>query len=244
MPTFDRLAADAKELYLRTFLELAFTYGWRSAELLRLRVRQVNLVLGTIRLNPGETKNDEGREVAIEPKSKVAELLRESLAGKKPDDFVLTREGNKPVKDFRAAWRNLCIGAGFGKWICLPCSKRGDEIAITGKTCSRCGVKITSKTRSYSGLIPHDMRRSSAKAARIAGVSESTTMDRGGWKTRAMFKRYAINSLADQRAAAALVEKARAEAARQYAQFTPSQAEIADSTETSTKAGKHANRPN
>jgi hypothetical protein len=45
------------EPWLRVFLKLAFTYGWRRAQLLGLRVRQVNLALGTIPLDTGTTKN-------------------------------------------------------------------------------------------------------------------------------------------------------------------------------------------
>jgi integrase len=40
-----------------SFLELAYTYGWRRGELLGLRARQVNLHAGTIRLDAGTTKN-------------------------------------------------------------------------------------------------------------------------------------------------------------------------------------------
>jgi len=41
--------------------EVGYTYGWRHEELLALRVRQVNQAAGTIRLEPGTTKNSEGR---------------------------------------------------------------------------------------------------------------------------------------------------------------------------------------
>ncbi len=53
---FALLVANARELWLRTFLELGYTYGWRKGELLGLRVEQVNLLAGTIRLDPGTTK--------------------------------------------------------------------------------------------------------------------------------------------------------------------------------------------
>ena len=72
-----------------------------------------------------------------------------------------------------------------------------------GKTCD--GV------RKYSGLIPHDFRRSAAKAARSAGVPESVIMAMGGWKTPSMFRRYAIVSTADQRAAVEMIVRERAE---------------------------------
>jgi integrase len=106
---FSRLAAEASDLWLRTFLELAYSYGWRKGELLGLRVRQTDLRLRTIRLDVGSTKNGEGREVAMT--SKVEELLRQATAGKGPDDFVLTRPDGRPVKDFRKIWRNLCTRA-------------------------------------------------------------------------------------------------------------------------------------
>jgi integrase len=50
----------------------------------------------------------------------------------------------------------------------------------------------------YTGLIPHDLRRSAAKAARRAGVPESVVMAMGGWRTGAMFRRYAIVRSADR----------------------------------------------
>ncbi len=58
-------------------------------------------------------------------------------------------------------------------------------------------------------LRPHDLRRSAAKAARRAGVAESVIMVAGGWKTAAMFRRYAIVSSADQQDAVAKIEQAR-----------------------------------
>lgn len=59
--------------------------------------------------------------------------------------------------------------------------------------------------------IVHDLRRSAAKALRAAGVPESVVMAIGGWKTPAMFRRYAIVSAADQRAAVEKLEHARSE---------------------------------
>lgn len=203
---FTRLAAEASELWLRAFLELGFTYGWRCAELLSLRVRQVNMALGTIRLDVGSTKNREGREVTMT--GKVGELLRQAIVGKGAEDFVLTRRG-RPIRDFRQAWRNLCARAGLGSFVCRECG-----LAVTAKKCE-CG----SRKREYRGLIPHDLRRSAAKAARRAGVPESVIMQMGGWRTSSMFRRYAIVSSADQRAAVEMIERKRAESAPFSAPF-------------------------
>ena len=43
-------------------LEVYHTYGWRSDEVLSMRVRHVDFVAGVIRLDVGTTKNKEGRE--------------------------------------------------------------------------------------------------------------------------------------------------------------------------------------
>ncbi len=103
-------STPGEQVWLRTFIELARTYGWRKSELLNLRVGQVDLAARTIRLEVGETKNKQGREITMT--QAVHTLLVASISGKKPDDYALTREDGKRVKDFRKAWRNLCAAAG------------------------------------------------------------------------------------------------------------------------------------
>jgi len=63
---------------------VAYSYGWRRGELINLRVRQVDLINRTIRLDPGTTKNGEGREVTMT--GEVAELLRAAVDGKRLND--------------------------------------------------------------------------------------------------------------------------------------------------------------
>jgi integrase len=107
----DSLAAETGKfgLWLRAMFETGYTYGWRHAELLALRVCQVNLVAGTIRLEPGTTKNSEGREVSLT--IPVRTLLTQCVHGKGQDEYVFTREDGKPVRDFRGAWTTACAGA-------------------------------------------------------------------------------------------------------------------------------------
>jgi len=131
---------------------------------------------------------------------KVAELLRSAIGGKRPEDFVLTCDTGKPVHDLRAAWWQLCVRAELGEFVCRSCGKPWAE-----KKCE-CGCR----KRKYRGLFAHDLRRSAAKALRAAGVSESVIMAAGGWKTAAMFRRYAIVSSADQRSAVQMLERSRA----------------------------------
>ena len=107
---YRKLTAAASELWMRAMIELARTYGWRKRELLNLRIRQVDLRARTIRLDPGTTKNRDGREITMT--DTVRALLAQCVQGKGPDEHVFTRAGGKPVRDFRKAWGTLCTAAG------------------------------------------------------------------------------------------------------------------------------------
>jgi len=79
-------------------------------EMLEERVDQVDLALRVIRLEPGTTKNEEGREVTMT--DSVFVLLKECVHDKGPDNYVFTRKNGKRVLDFRGAWESVCEKAG------------------------------------------------------------------------------------------------------------------------------------
>ena len=108
---FDALRAECSKvgLWLRAMLEVGGTFAWRKSELENLRVNQVDLIAGTVRLEPGETKNDEGR-TAIMP-STVRLLLEPCIVGKKPEALVFTREDGSRIQDFRKTWNTACSAA-------------------------------------------------------------------------------------------------------------------------------------
>lgn len=99
--------------------DTACRYGWRKGELIGLTWPQVDLASGFIRLEPGTTKNDEGRSVVL-----TADLLAkfkkwweetqalEEKTGKKIP-WVFHRNG-KPIRDFRKAWAKACQKAKIG----------------------------------------------------------------------------------------------------------------------------------
>jgi integrase len=63
---YRKLADEAGgHLWLRGLLALAYTYGFRKAELLEMRCSQVDLLNNTVCLYAGETKNGEGRFVTL-----------------------------------------------------------------------------------------------------------------------------------------------------------------------------------
>lgn len=103
-------AFNKRGLVLRTLFECGYTYGWRSNELVTLRVRQIDLAFGVVRLDTGTTKNKKGRVAKITTTIKV--LLTALVEGKKADDFVFTWEDGRPVLDFRGSWEAGCKEAG------------------------------------------------------------------------------------------------------------------------------------
>jgi integrase len=104
---YDALAANCSELYMRTMLCLAYSFGFRKSELLTLRVSDVDLTAGTIRLR--DSKNGEPRKVALTGDAK--NLLAACTVGKAADGYVFTRK-EKPVVDFRGTWDKITLAAG------------------------------------------------------------------------------------------------------------------------------------
>jgi integrase len=91
-------------------LAVGCSFGWRKGEVLGLRVKQVDLAAGTIRLEQGTTKNNEGRTVKMT--GDVYTLISACVIGKQAEEHVFTRDDGKPVLDFRKAWDNACERAG------------------------------------------------------------------------------------------------------------------------------------
>jgi len=50
---------------LRAAMTVAYTFGWRKREVLDLKKHQYNSHDGTLRLDPGTTKNGEGRVIKV-----------------------------------------------------------------------------------------------------------------------------------------------------------------------------------
>ncbi len=94
---------------LNSIATFGYHTGWRKSEILGLKWEQVDLEVGTVRLNPGMTKNDDGRVIYMN-----AELLGEMqfLHMNRKGPFVFHRNG-KPIRDFRESWDAACKSAGL-----------------------------------------------------------------------------------------------------------------------------------
>ncbi len=163
--TMTDVEAVAREMGadLGPVVRFAALTGWRKHEVLSLRWRQVDFDAGTVRLEPGTTKNKEGRTFPFTALPPLERLLTEQRA--RTDEVereqgrivthVFHRQG-EPIRSMRRAWEVACERAGVpGTWI-------------------------------------HDLRRTAVRNLERAGVSRSVAMKLTGHKTEAVYRRYAI----------------------------------------------------
>jgi integrase len=160
---------DKLPVHLRPIVTFAFLTGWRiRSEVLMLEWRHVDRRAGVIRLDPGSTKNRDGRVLPYRSIPELEALIEERWAAKSLLEAsrkvivasVFHHEG-KPIRDFHKVWQRAAVAAG------------------------------------YPGRIPHDFRRTAVRNLVRAGVSEHTAMKITGHKTRSVFDRYDIVSESD-----------------------------------------------
>ena len=163
---------------LRVAVQIAYTFGWRTqSEILPLERRHVDLEAGTLRLDPGMTKNRDGRIVYLTPELKSAlarqlervKALERQLGRIVPCIFPHRGKGQRAGRvrrDFRKAWATAC------------------------------------KEASVPGRYRHDFRRTAVRNMERRGVPRSVAMKITGHKTESVYRRYAIVSDADLREAA------------------------------------------
>jgi integrase len=163
---------------MRGIATFAWITGWRTpSEILPLEWRQVDFVAGEVRLDPGTTKNGDGRVFPFTTALRRVLEAQQALAAR------LAAQG-------LSARYVFCYPAG---------AKAGQRISATNY------IHRWWKARVAAGCptrIPHDFRRTAVRNLVRAGVPERVAMQLTGHKTRAVFERYNIVSPGDLRDAA------------------------------------------
>ncbi len=104
--------------YMRGLVTFAYKTGWRVSEIRGLTWVQVDLQQGIVRLEPGTTKNDQGRVVYLDEELQevFARQYERRKTTRKISPYVFTgRDGNDPIKDFRGTWDAACTEAKIGR---------------------------------------------------------------------------------------------------------------------------------
>lgn len=154
---------------LRPVLRFGFFTGWRvQSEVLPLTWDRVDFAAGVVRLEPGTTKNNEGREFPFAAHPQLESLLvaqREYTSAVEKQQARIIRHvfhrNGKPIRSYRGAWKSACEAAGL------------------------------------KGRLMHDLRRTAVRNLERAGVSRSVAMKLTGHRTEAVYRRYAVSSAAD-----------------------------------------------
>jgi integrase len=97
--------------HLKPVVTFAYCTGWRRSEILGLQWKQVDLKEGIARLEPGETKNNEGRTLYLEPEllEMMQDIHRKRTVG---CPYVFHFKGRR-IGDFRDSWNRACNEAGI-----------------------------------------------------------------------------------------------------------------------------------
>ena len=90
--------------------------GWRVSEILNLTWKQVGREQGIVRLEPGTTKNDEGRTVYLDAECRAVieqQWARRVKFGSALPWVFLNRDGSKKITQYGETWMSACDRAGI-----------------------------------------------------------------------------------------------------------------------------------
>jgi integrase len=160
----DQFGAIMHELpdYLRGAIHALYLTGWRPMEMLTRRWEHVDFDAGWLRLDPGESKNSEGRMFPMLPELRAMLERQWKSASEIQErtgvavDYVFHYPDGRPIGQYARAWKSACDRAGL------------------------------------DGKLVYDMRRTAVRNLIRAGASQVEAMAITGHKTISIFQRYAI----------------------------------------------------
>src|SRR5437867_4814086 len=172
-------------------VRFAFQTGWRRAEVFSFSWSQVDWAGGFVRLEPGMTKNGEGRSFPITPALRTLLERRQEYtrrcerAQTRIIPLVFHRKG-RPVKSFRRTWAEACKRAGIPGLLFHDLRRsavRNLERAGVSRSVAMklTGHKTESVYRRYAIVAESDLREAGSKLNALSDNSGgiSVTAQRG-----------------------------------------------------------------
>lgn len=170
---------------LKPVIQVAYITGWRiTSEVLTRQKHNVDLDAGWLRLEPGETKNREGRMFPLTPE--LREVLEAQLEWIRLLEiekgqiipWLFHREGN-PIRTFRRSWLSACRKAGLAGRIPHDFRRtavRNLERADVPRSAAMAmvGHKTEAIYRRYAIADEGMLREGAEKLAALHGVDRST----------------------------------------------------------------------
>jgi integrase len=158
---------------LHPLVWFAYVTGWRIATLRRLQWQQIDFQLGTVRLEVGTTKNDDGVvfpiNLGLKTLLEAQWALTEQVQTKRSIicPWVFHRNG-RPIKQFKNAWRHACRLAGLRGRLVHDFRRTAVRNLVNAGVREKVAMQLTGhKTRSvfdrYHIVSPDDVQEAGRK---------------------------------------------------------------------------------
>lgn len=157
---------DALPDHLKPIITFAYHTGWRKGEILKLTWDRVDLKAEIIRLEPGETKNREAREIYLT--GELLDAIRTLHSCRQlgcPHVFHLD---GVPIKGFDKLWKKACREAGLKGKLFHDLRRTGVRNLIRSGVTERIAMTISGhKTRTvfdrYNIVSNQDLKEAAMK---------------------------------------------------------------------------------
>ena len=167
---------------IRPLFVVGYHIGARLGELLALRWRQVDLKAGRITLDPGTTKNDEGRTLPIYGEMASWLSMQQSIQEQScPDCEFVFQRGGEQIGEFYRSWRSACKRAGVPGLLFHDLRRTAVRNMIRAGISEKIAMKISGhKSRSvfdrYDIVNDRDLVEAAAKLENYLGKSLGTVL--------------------------------------------------------------------
>ena len=188
---------EALPYYLKPVLTFGYFTGWRRGEVLGLNWNQVNLREGIVRLEPGETKNDEGRTLYMEPE--LFDMMKDLHKNRRLGCQKVFHLNGKGLSDFRKSWRKACEEIKSPELLFHDLRRSGVRNMVRAGIPERVCMTISGhKTRSvfdrYNIVSQEDLKEA-ARKRQIFTISQAEQLHSGYSKPFAGEKVINLNSV-------------------------------------------------
>ncbi|WP_208597112.1 tyrosine-type recombinase/integrase [Syntrophobacter fumaroxidans] len=162
---------DALPSYLKGVVTFGFKTGWRKSEILCLQWAQVDLDNGIVRLDPGDTKNDNPRMVYLDEELKEVfqtQWIARKETGKLSAYVFPNEAGMDRIRDFRKSWDTACTEAGISGKLFHDLRRTAVRNMVRSGISERIAMKISGhKTRSvfdrYDVTSGEDLKKAASR---------------------------------------------------------------------------------
>lgn len=157
---------DALPDYLKPVVTFAYHTGWRRSEIFGLTWRNVDLKEGVVRLDPGETKNGDGRTIYLEPE--LMDLFKEARRKRRMDCVLVFHRNGRRLNDIRYWWKKACLAASVPDMLFHDLRRTAVRNMVRAGIPERVAMTISGhKTRSvfdrYNIVSPEDLIEAARK---------------------------------------------------------------------------------